>query len=153
MSNSTRISGVACMRSFIRRIYLLGLVFVIIGGLNTFVGIRHLEEQLQQHLEQTIRFKLDYVMNEVSLGVINVERMLDAAAVVLDMETDDDRITQFFHEVLEDNDSFLAMYWGQPDGHVLYANNDFVWEPVDPTAPLVSSCRSRGETHLYPALC
>ncbi len=132
MSNSTRISGVASMRNFIRRVYLLGLVFVIVGGLSTFAGIRHLEEQLQRHVEQTISFKLDYVMGEVSLGLLNVERMLDAAAVVLDMETEDDRITNFFHQVLADNSSFLAMYWGRPDGHVLYANDDFIWQPSDP---------------------
>ena len=121
------------MRSFIRRIYLLGLVFVLVGGLNTFVGIRHLGEQLQQHIEDTITFKLDSVMSEVSLGLLNVERMLGAAEAVIAIEDDEDKIIQFFDEILRDNRSFLAMYLGIAEDHVLYTNRDFHWEPVDPT--------------------
>lgn len=153
MSNSSKISGVADMRVFIRRIYLLALVFVLIGGLNIGVGLWNLDEQLRQDIEQTIAFKLDYVMGETSFRLLNVERTLDAADVVISMETDEAKVIEFFHEVLLDNSSFLAMYLGIAEDHVLYANRDFTWDPVDPTArPWYQAATREGKlifTHPY----
>ncbi|NLL43280.1 MAG: EAL domain-containing protein [Firmicutes bacterium] len=133
MSNFTKVSGVAEMRLFIRRIYLLGLVFVLIGGLNTFVGHRHLEGRLRQEIEQTIKFKLDQVMGETSSYMLNVERIINAAAAVAKMESDDAKVLHFFNETLLDNSSFLAMYLAASQDSVLYVNRYFDWDPVDPT--------------------
>ncbi len=136
MSNSTIISGVAEMRAFIRRVYLLGFVFVLLGVLNTFVGIRHLEGQLRQHIEKTITLKLGQVMGKVSLSLLNVESMLGAAEAVIALEAEDDEVVKFFDQLLADNSSFLAMYLSSPQNHTIYANRYFSWDPstVDSTS-------------------
>ena len=141
------------MRVFIRRIYLLALVFVLIGGLNTMVGVRHVEGQLRGDIEETITFKLDYVMGETSRRLLNVEKTLDATDVVIAMETDETKVIQFFNDLLRDNDSFLAIYFGIAEDHVLYANRDFAWDPVDPTIrPWYQAATREGKlifTHPY----
>nr|NLJ03753.1 hypothetical protein [Bacillota bacterium] len=86
------------MRILIRRIYLLGLVFVLLGALNTILGHRHLEGRLRQEIAQTIKFKLDHVMGETSSYMLNAERMINAAAAVVRMESDDEKIVRFFNE-------------------------------------------------------
>ncbi|MGI6651107.1 MAG: bifunctional diguanylate cyclase/phosphodiesterase [Limnochordia bacterium] len=121
------------MRILIRRIYLLGLVFVLLGALNTILGHRHLEGRLRQEIAQTIKFKLDHVMGETSSYMLNAERMINAAAAVVRMESDDEKIVRFFNEALLDNSSFMAMYLAESKDRVLYVNRYFPWDPIDPT--------------------
>ena len=123
----------ASVKVFIRRIYILGLLFVVIGGLNTLIGLRHLEEQIGKEVEGRIAFTLDHVMGETSSELLNAERMLDAAEVAVRLGSNDDQIVQFFDDVLLNNSSFLAMYFAMSPTHVLYENRQFDWEPVDPT--------------------
>ncbi|HBG00303.1 MAG TPA: hypothetical protein DDW87_01840, partial [Firmicutes bacterium] len=63
---SNQIGGVVGVGIFIRRIYLLGVVFILMGGLTTVLGLRNLEEQLRRAIESTITFKLDSAMGEIS---------------------------------------------------------------------------------------
>ncbi|NMB02754.1 MAG: EAL domain-containing protein [Firmicutes bacterium] len=122
------------MRVFINRVYILGLLFVLVGGLNAFIGFRHLEGELRTEIEHSISSKLNHIMGELSWDLLNVERALNAADVVIGLGSTPDALVQYFNEILMNNNAFLAMYLGFPSAEALYANRYFAWDsPVDPT--------------------
>ena len=135
-SNFITNSGVTTMRVFTRRVYLLGLVFILLGAINTSVGMRQLRPKLGEHIKKTITLQLDRVMGEVSLSLLNVESALSIAAAVIGATEEDDRIIRFFEQVLVDNSSFLAMYVSDPQNNSLYTNREITWDPstVDSTS-------------------
>ena len=146
---SNQIGGVVGVGIFIRRIYLLGVVFILMGGLTTVLGLRNLEEQLRRAIESTITFKLDSAMGEISAEMLTVDRIINAAETVIAMETDEAQTVRFFHEVLAHNSSFLAMYLGIGEGHVLYSNREVAWDPNDPTVRPWYQAATRAGTAIY----
>lgn len=121
------------MRVFIRRIYVLGVVFILIGALTTGLGLRSLEDLLGQAIESRITLKLESVMREISAEMLTVDRVISAAQTAIELESDQETILRFFHEALAHNPSVFAIYLGIQEGHVLYANREMAWEPSDPT--------------------
>lgn len=122
------------MRVFIRRFYILGIVFVLVGGLNTFIGYRHLESQLSTEIEESISSRLNFIIGEISSDLLNVERALNAADIAIRLELEPDHIVRFFDDLLLNDDSFLAMFLGKSPTEVIYVNRFFAWDnPVDPT--------------------
>lgn len=122
------------MRVFVSRMYILGILFVLLGALNTFVGYRHLEGRLRSEMEQSISARLDQILAETSSHLFSASRALQAAELMVELEEDRGKIAQFFDEILQNNPSFLAMYLGVSPTDVVYVNRAFTWEqPVDPT--------------------
>lgn len=141
-------SGVCNLKIFIRRIYILGLLFVLIGGFNTFLGIRHLEGELRREIERSMSFKLDHIMSEITSELTHVDRTLHAGDILLGLEPDDDQALAFFYEILGDNPSFLSMYFGISQNESLYANRRIARDnPVDPsTRPWYQKAVQEGKT-------
>lgn len=114
------------MKTFIRRIYILGLLFILVVGLNLFFGHRNLESQLRREMERSISFKLEHITEQVSFDLARVENTLHAAEVLVKTAKDDDEILQAFRELLRPHDTYLAIFMGFPSTKSIYAND---WVP------------------------
>lgn len=116
------------MKVFIRKIYILGLLFALAGGVNTYVGYRHLEVSLQREMERSIDYKLEYILSQITLETGQAGKTLDAADILLRIGEVEDHVLQFFMEVLEQNPSYLSIYLGTP-GNVMI--NGSGWMPPE----------------------
>lgn len=102
--------------------------------MNTFLAFQRLEGQLRNEIEYSISSRLNQIMGELSSELLNVERALNAADVVVRLDAQPNQIQEFFSDVLKHNSSFLAMFLGRTPTDVVYANRFFAWDtPVDPT--------------------
>ena len=116
------------MKVFIRRIYFLGLLFVLLGSLNAVIGLRQFNLELRNEIERSVAFKLDHIMNEITSELVDVEQILRAAEIYMGLEEDEEKVLQFFIKTLENNDSFLSIYFGTPENKMI---NGSGWMPSD----------------------
>ena len=116
------------MKSFSRKVYILGLLFVLAVGLNTFEGFRQLETSLRYEAERGIEYKLEYILSQITADLSQVEGTLDATEILLTVGEDEDHLLGFFIEVLRQNPSYLSIYLGTPDNRMI---NGSGWIPPE----------------------
>lgn len=115
------------MRGFISRIYVLGLAFILIVALTTFMSHRHYEVAFEKEMQRTIEFKLDYIAAQISTELRRVQNILDFAEGVVGLEQDnDEKILSFFQQILEQNSSLISLYLTTSENKSIYANG---WSP------------------------
>ena len=114
------------MKVMIRRIYILGFIFALLAGLNTFLGHQYLETQLRAEIKRNMTFKLDYIIEEITSDLDQVENLLQTADTIIRMEEDETKLRWFFQEILNQNSSYLSIYLSTPENKTIYANG---WVP------------------------
>lgn len=112
------------MREFIRKIYILGLIFALAAGLNVYVGFRHLGTPLRREQERRMEAELEYVVGEISATLSLVEKTLNTAAHYVRIESDEQKVLQFLSELRNQNPSYLAVYLSTPDNRLLHVNGE-----------------------------
>jgi len=104
----------------------LGLLFILVVGLNIFFSHRNLESQLRREMERSISFKLEQITEQVSFDLARVENTLHAAEVIAKTAKEDDEILKAFSELLKPHETYLAIFMGFPSTKSIYAND---WIP------------------------
>ncbi|NMB02753.1 MAG: EAL domain-containing protein [Firmicutes bacterium] len=114
------------MKAFIRKIYLLGIVFALAAGLTTFLGLQFLEAPLRREQARRTEAEIEYIVGEISATLSHVEKDLNTAAYYIRTEPDQQKIYHFLSEILEYNSPYLAIYLATPENLITYVGG---WIP------------------------
>ncbi|NLJ80032.1 MAG: EAL domain-containing protein [Firmicutes bacterium] len=112
------------MSYFVKRIYILGLLFVLIVGMSIFWGQRHLQQQRQREIERSIAFKTEHIIDQISSDLNQAESALKVAESFITAAGKEDQIRLFFQDILEQNESYSAIYLGKAVGETIYAGKN-----------------------------
>lgn len=107
------------MRNYIKKIYLLGILFTFLVGLSTFMSHRYLESHFHEEVQRNIDFPLNSILKQVKFDLEKAGDALTMSKIYMSFERDDDNALKYFRELLQQNDSFFSVYFGTPD-------NDFI---------------------------
>ena len=106
------------MRKFTRNVYILGIIFAIVAGLNAYVVLPYVNAPVRRELERKMEAELNFLIGEVSSTLTLVEKTLNTAGYYIAVESDEEKIARFLAELLTQNPSYLAIYLGTPDGDI-----------------------------------
>ncbi len=111
------------MKQFRRRVYIFGLLFVFLGGLNTLLGHHLLERKFHDEIKNHIILKLDNIIEHITADIDRAENALNVSAVLVSNEEDEEKIERFFQGLLDQNESFVSVFLGTPDNEKIYVSD------------------------------
>ncbi|NLL49133.1 MAG: EAL domain-containing protein [Firmicutes bacterium] len=80
------------MRKFTRNIYLLGIIFAIVAGINMYAGLMNLDAPFRREEERQMEAKLAYVLGELTSVFSQGEQVLRTIGYAMGMHSEADRI-------------------------------------------------------------
>ena len=120
------------MKSFVRRVYIVGLAFALVMTLNTFFGFRQMEAPLRRAMERSITVHQDYVVRKISSVFAQVEQTLGTVETLIQLEDNESKIQLFFQELLQQNSFYQALYFITTENKLIYAGGGINSENPNP---------------------
>lgn len=117
------------MGKIVRNVYILGIVFAVVAGLNAYVGLLQVTAPVQREFERKLEAELDFVIGEISAAFTLAGQTLRTAANYVALESDQEKVARFLAELQGQSASYLSVYRGLPawdygtpqQGQIVYA--------------------------------
>src|SRR5690554_5085983 len=105
------------MGKIVRNVYILGIVFAVVAGLNAYVGLLQVTAPVQREFERKLEAELDFVIGEISAAFTLAGQTLRTAANYVALESDQEKVARFVAELQGQSAAYLSVYRGLPAWH------------------------------------
>lgn len=102
------------MGKIVKNVYILGIIFAIVAGLNAYAGLLQVNGPVQREFEMKLEAELDFVVGEISAAFTLAAQTLRTAANYAAMESAEEKINSLFAELQRQSASYLSVYRGLP---------------------------------------
>lgn len=113
------------MRNFSKKVYLLGLFFVVLVAANTFQSFHHLETTLRNEAERGIEYKLAHILTQITADLDHAENLLTSTEMLLRADESYDHLLEYFLEVMARNPALFSIFLGTPENRIVHSS----WQP------------------------
>ncbi|HBH12423.1 MAG TPA: hypothetical protein DDX29_04775 [Clostridiales bacterium] len=114
------------MNRFINNFYLVVIVVSIIIALGMFVEFNYLDETIKQETQKIVELERDYKASVIDNHLIWKGQMIKDASTFITANTKDDAILDYLKALRDSNPSFLTVYYGTVNNHMINASG---WTP------------------------
>lgn len=120
--------GVISIKLFFNRIYAIVLILAVCIGFGLLYQYQYFENTIRAEVETSIRLKMEYMASEMERHFDQSVSAIDSIDLFVKTVDDEENILFYLEEMLEKTPSYLSLYFGTPDNHMI---NGSGWIPPD----------------------
>lgn len=116
------------IKRFFNRIYALAILLVFTIGLSLYYQYQFYESTIHKELESSIGLKMEYMNSLIEKYFDQSVEALESIEILLQTEDDDNKILYFLEKKLETTPTYMSLYFGDPQNHMI---NGSGWIPPE----------------------
>jgi diguanylate cyclase (GGDEF)-like protein len=114
------------MNRLVKKFYLVAIVVAITISISMFAEFNYLEKTVKQETQKIIELERNYKASVIDNHLIWKGQMIKDASIFVSNNADDVAIFNYLKALNENNPSFLSVYYGTVDNHMINASG---WLP------------------------